>query len=297
MYDKTVRRRRAALLIFVTLSIGLLTIYFGESANGGLHAIQRGAQEVLAPIEEGASRAFKPFRDAINWTGDVFDAKSENEELKDEVVQLREDLAAAQTAQREAEQLRALVDLPEDQLFPQSTEPVTARIIARSPTSWQSSVQIDKGSSSGIEEDMPVIAAGGDGGGGLAGKITSVSGGTATVTLITDESSAVSAQVMPDGAAGIVKPTVGDPSLMLLDFIEYGGSVSEDTTVITSGSRSDRFESLFPRGIPIGRVTEVDTEERELYQRVHIEPFADLKRMDFVQVLTQRGVEQAVLVP
>jgi rod shape-determining protein MreC len=297
VYDKTVRRRRAALLIFVTLSIGLLTVYFGESAGGGLHAIQRGAQEVLAPIEEGASRAFKPFRDAINWTGDVFDAKSENEDLKDEVVQLREDLAVAQTAQREAEQLRALVDLPKDELFPQSTDPVTARVIARSPTSWQSSVQIDKGSSSGIAEDMPVIAAGGDGGGGLAGKVTSVAGGTATVTLITDESSAVSAQVMPDGAAGIVKPTVGDPSDMLLDFIEKGRRVSEDTTVITSGSRSDRFESLFPRGIPIGRVTEVDTEERELYQRVHIEPFADLKRMDFVQVLTRRGVEQAVLVP
>jgi rod shape-determining protein MreC len=297
VYDKTVRRRRAALLIFVTLSIGLLTVYFGESASGGLHAIQRGAQEVLAPIEEGASRAFKPFRDAVNWMGDVFDAKSENEELKDEVTRLREDLAAAQTAQREAEQLRDLVDLPKDDLFPQSTDPVTARVIARSPTSWQSSVQIDKGSSAGIEEDMPVIASGGDGG-GLAGKVTSVAGGTATVTLITDESSAVSAQVMPDGAAGIVRPTVGDPSDMLLDFIEKGRPVTVDTTVITSGSRSDRFESLFPRGIPIGRVRKVDPEERELYQRVHIEPFADLKRMDFVQVLTRRGVEQArALVP
>ena len=297
MYDKTVRRRRAALLIFVALSIGLLTVYFGESASGGLHAVQRGAQEVLAPIEEGASRAFKPFRDAINWTGDVFDAKSENKELKDEVATLRQQLAEAQTAQREAEQLRALVDLPKDDLFPHGTEPVTARIIARSPTSWQSTVQIDKGSSAGIEEDMPVIAADGEGRGGLAGKVTSVASGTATITLITDESSAVSAQVMPDGAAGIVKPTVGDPSDMLLDFIEKGRPVSEETTVITSGSRSDRFESLFPRGIPIGRVTEVDAEERELYQRVHIEPFADLKRMDFVQVLTQRGVEQAVLLP
>ena len=296
MYDKTVRRRRAALLIFVTLSIGLLTVYFGESAGGGLHAIQRGAQEVLAPIEEGASRAFKPFRDAINWTGDVFDAKSENKELKEEVANLREDLAAAQTDQREAEQLRGLVDLPEDELFPQNTDAVTARVIARSPTSWQSSIQIDKGSSAGIEKDMPVIAAGAENG-GLAGKVTSVSGGTATVTLITDESSAVSAQVMPDGAAGIVKPTVGDPSDMLLDFIEKGRPVSTDTTVITSGSRSDRFESLFPRGIPIGRVTEVDAEERELYQRVHIEPFADLKRMDIVQVLTKRGLEQAVLLP
>ena len=298
MYDKTVRRRRAALLIFVALSIGLLTIYFGESASGGLHAVQRGAQSVLAPIEEGASRAFKPFRDAINWVGDVFDAKSENEKLKDEVADLRGDLAEAQTAQREAEQLRGLVGLPKNELFPQGTDPVTARVIARSPTSWQSSVQIDKGSGAGVQEDMPVIAYGGDGGGGLAGKVTSVSGGTATVTLITDESSAVSAQVMPDGAAGIVKPTVGDPSDMLLDFIEKGEPVSEDTTVITSGSRSDRFESLFPRGIPIGRVTDVDAEERELYQRVHIEPFADLKQMDFVQVLTRRGVEQAqVLVP
>ena len=94
-----------------------------------------------------------------------------------------------------------------------------------------------------------------------------------------------------------MKPTVGDPADMLLDFIDKGASVSEDTTVITSGSRSDRFESLFPRGIPIGRVTEVDAEERELYQRVHIEPFADLKRMDFLQVLTRRGVEQAALLP
>ena len=292
MYDKTVRRRRAALAIFVALSIGLLTVYFGESASGGLHAIQRGAQEVLAPIEEGASRAFKPFRDLINWVGDVFDAKSENKELKEEVGALRQQLAEAQTDQREADQLRDLVDMPREELFPQNTEPVTARVIARSPTSWQSSIQIDKGSGEGIDEDMPVIASGRDGG-GLAGKVTSVSGGTATVTLITDESSAVSAQVMPDGAAGIVRPTVGDPSDMLLDFIEKGRSVSEDTTVITSGSRSDRFESLFPRGIPIGRVKRVDAEERELYQRVHIEPFADLKRMDFVQVLTRRGIEQA----
>ena len=292
MYDKTVRRRRAALAIFVALSIGLLTVYFGESAGGGLHAIQRGAQEVLAPIEEGASRAFKPFRDVVNWTGDVFDAKSENKDLKDEVAQLRQDLAEAQTAQREAEQLRDLVGLPKTELFPDATEPVTARVIARSPTSWQSSIQIDKGSSDGIEEDMPVIAAG-TGGGGLAGKITSVGTGTATVTLITDESSAVSGQVMPDGAAGIVKPTVGDPSDMLLDFIDKDRPVSKGTTVITSGTRSDRFDSLFPRGIPVGRVTKVDAEERELYQRVHIEPFADLKRMDFVQVLTRPGIEEA----
>jgi rod shape-determining protein MreC len=125
--------------------------------------------------------------------------------------------------------------------------------------------------------------------GGLAGKITRVTGGTAEVTLLTDASSAVSAQVMPQGASGIVKPEVGNPGDLLLDFIEKGRRVTKGTTIVTSGFTSSRVESLFPRGIPIGRVTQVDLNEIELYQRVHIKPFADLRRIDFMQVLTSRG--------
>ena len=49
MYDKTVRRRRAVLGLLVALSLILLTAYFGESAGGGLHAVQRGVLEVFAP--------------------------------------------------------------------------------------------------------------------------------------------------------------------------------------------------------------------------------------------------------
>jgi rod shape-determining protein MreC len=68
--------------------------------------------------------------------------------------------------------------------------------------------------------------------------------------------------------------------------------VTENTIVVTSGFTSSKVESLFPRGIPIGEVTEVDLDEVELYQRVHIRPFADLRRIDIVQVLTRKGVAQ-----
>ena len=168
--------------------------------------------------------------------------------------------------------------------FPQGTRPVTARVIARSPTVWYSTVKIDKGSGDGVREDHPVIAAG-----GLVGKVTRVTGGTAEVTLITDGSSAVSAQVMPDGANGIVKPEVGEPDDLLLDFVQKGRRVTKGATVVTSGFTSSRVESRFPRGVPIGRVSRVDLDEVELYQRVHIRPFADLRRVDYVQVLTSRG--------
>ena len=108
MYDrKVVRRRRAALAVFVALSIAILTAYFGESGGGFFHALQRGAQEAFAPIETGASRALKPVRDLFGWAGDTFDAKEENKDLKREVERLRAALAEAQTAQRDAASSRA----------------------------------------------------------------------------------------------------------------------------------------------------------------------------------------------
>ena len=287
MFDsKVVRRRRAALAIFVALSIVMLTAYFGESGGGLFHTLQKGAQEAFAPIETGTTRALKPARDLAGWFGDTLDAKGENKELRREIEALRKRLGENETARRDNEQLRGLVKLGRSEGFPQGTAPLAARVIARSPTVWYSSVKIDKGSGDGVRVNQPVIAAG-----GLAGRVTRVTGGTAEVSLITDGSSAVSAQVMPRGAAGIVKPQVGRPDDLLLDFIEKGKRVTEGTTVVTSGFRSSRegVESLFPRGIPIGRVTRVDLDEVDLYQRVHIKPFADLRRIDYVQVLTRRG--------
>ena len=283
MYDrKAIRRRRAVLAGFVLASVALITIWFGEPASGTLHVLQRGAQEVLSPIQSGASRALKPLRDVIGWTGDTLSAKGENDRLRAEVGRLRRELATTQTARRDVEQLSGFAEIARADGFPQGTAPVIARVIARSPTVWWSSVQINRGSSDGIEVDQPVIT-----GDGLAGKVTAVTGGTATVTLITDERSSVSAQVMPGGADGIVRPKVGDPNDLLLDFVEKGGRIKTGQTVVTSGFRaSSGLESLFPRGIPVGRVKKVDRSELEIYQTVHIDPFAELKRMDFVQVLT-----------
>jgi rod shape-determining protein MreC len=306
VYDrKAVRRRRAALAVFVALSIAILTAYFGESPSGFFHALQRGAQEVFAPIESGASRALKPARDFFGWAGDTIDAKDQNEALREEVERLRSELADLQTRRRDTRQVNGLVGLHSQDGFPRGTRPVTARVIARSPSVWYSSLKIDKGSSDGVKLNQAVIAAASDPSsdravGGLAGKVTRVTGGTAEVTLLTDASSGVAAQVMPAGAAGVVKPEVGNPRDLLLDFVEGGRRVTEGTIVVTSGFKASRVESLFPRGIPIGEVTKVDLDEVELYQRVHIRPFADFRRIDIVQVLTRRpqGTETAgVLLP
>ena len=77
MYDKTVRRRRAVLALLVVLSLILLTAYFGEAPNGGLHSVQRGFLTVVSPIQDGANKALKPVRDLFGWFGDTLHAKSQ----------------------------------------------------------------------------------------------------------------------------------------------------------------------------------------------------------------------------
>jgi len=281
VYKRSVRRRRATLALLVGLSIALLTAYFGESAGGGLHAVQRGFLEAMAPLQEGASRALKPARDFVGWTGDVFDAKSDNKKLRRQVQDLRNQLVASQAASRDAGELRSIVGFNRSSGFPSGYTPVAARVIGRSPTVWYSAITINKGTDDGVAVDQPVLT-----GSGLVGKISDTSADAARVTLLTDHTSGVSGQVVPNGANGLVKATVGNPSDLILDFVQKGRPVPKGSTVITSGWRSSHLESLFPRGIPIGKVTQVDSNERELYQRVHLKPFADMHTLDIVEVLT-----------
>lgn len=281
-----VQRRRAVLVALLAVSLVLLTVYFSEPVSGGLHAIQRGAGEVLSPLEEGAARIFKPFSDLAGWVGDVVDAKKQNKQLKSEVETLHGQLAQLATDKREADQLRAVDQVSAN--LPQGAKTVTARVIAHSPTVWYATIQIDKGRSDGVRTNQPVITAG-----GLAGKVVATTSNTAQVALVTDSSIGVSAEVMPTGVAGVVKPEIGGKDL-ILDYIPKGSHLQRGEVVVTSGFRSGALESLFPRGIPIGKVGSVNQDQLEVYQRVRVTPYADLRRMDFVQVVTDNGITQPV---
>jgi rod shape-determining protein MreC len=282
MYRKQVRRRRAVLLVLVAASLTLLSLYFREGGGGPLHGFEKVISTVFGPVQGGADRALKPARDTVNWFGETFDARGENGKLKDEVADLRDQLAQAQTTQQESAELSRLNELTSGGIVPDGVEPVTARVIGRSPTVWYSTVTIDKGSSSGVAVDNPVVAAD-----GLAGRISQTTHNTAQVTLITDADSSVTARVLPVGATGVVEPNVGNPRDLQLNFVERGEEIAEGQMVVTAGFSTGDLGSIFPPGIPIGKVTSSSLEEQQAYQRVHLSAFADLRDMDFVQVLTQ----------
>jgi rod shape-determining protein MreC len=282
MYRKQIRRRRTILVALIITSLVLLSAHFSEAESGPLHAIQRGVATVLSPLESVASEALKPARDLVNWFDETFDARGENDQLREDLAEAREQLAQAQAALGENEQLRAMLKLDERRLagFDPAYEPVTTRIIARSPSVINATVGVDAGSGDGVEIDDPVVS-----GDGLVGRITEVAASTSQVQLITDPRNAVSARVLPEGPQGVVQPVAGDPDDLRLDFITNEQQVEEGQMLVTAGWSNGEISSAYPYGIPIGEITETTLGEQD-FQRVTVAPFADMRELQYLQVLT-----------
>jgi rod shape-determining protein MreC len=278
VYRKQVRRRRAVLALLIISSFALLTFTYGQSSDG----LQRTVSAVFSPLQTVADRALKPARDLVNWFDQTFDARGENERLTVELETAREQAVAGVAAVQENAQLRKLLELDRTGVLAASAfEPVTGRVIARSPTVWYATVTIDLGGGDGVRVDDPVIS-----GAGLIGRIASISGGSSQVTLLSDHASAVSAKVVPQGVQGVIRPELGDPEDLVLDFIDSSRRVGVGDIVVTSGWRAQGFASHFPPNLPIGEVTKASVVEQEASQQVHLRPYADMRNLDFVQVLT-----------
>jgi rod shape-determining protein MreC len=277
VYRKQVRRRRAVLALLIVGSFVLLTLTYR-----GSHGLQSGVSTIFSPIQSGADRALKPARDLVDWFDKTFDARGENSRLKSQLYEARAQAVAGQEALQENRQLRKLVELDRGPALAASAyEEVIARVIARSPTVWRSSVTLDVGSGDGVRVDDPVIS-----GDGLVGRIASAAPGSSQVMLLTDHASAISAKVLPGGVQGVVKPEVGNPEELILDFIDSTRHVHGGQSVVTAGWRAQGLASLFPPGLPIGEVTSASIVEQEAGEQVQIRPYADLRNLDLVQVLT-----------
>jgi rod shape-determining protein MreC len=270
--------------VLVLVSLALITVYFRESDDGALHSAQRIGLSVAMPFEVAGERIARPFRDAWGWASDLIGAKDENEKLRQEVERLRQQVIQQQTAVSENERLKKLLQFVDGPTFPSGFEGVATRVVARPPSAYNQEVLIAAGSSSGVRRNDPVVTKD-----GLVGLVTDVTSNGAKVTLLTDQSSAVSAVVLESGAAGIVRHGPSDSSALILDRVSKDELVSEGDLVITAGWRSGKLESLYPRGIPVGTVKSVGQQDVDLYKRIQVTPLVNFDSLAEVIVLVPRN--------
>jgi len=278
VYKKTVRRRRAVLAALVALSLILLTAYFGEAPNGGLHAVQRGFLTVLEPIESGTSTVLSPVRSLFSSIGNAFSSGARKARLERELDKTRARLIAYEGEARAYRELAAL-DRVDTKLSIGRYKPVSANVIGYSPTIWYETVTIDQGTLAGVRDNDPVIDSE-----GLVGKVALAVPDGAQVMLISDHEMAVSARLDGNGARGLLKPKVGTPDDLLLEYLPSETSVSPGEYVVTAGTVAGQGESLFPPNVPIGEVT--SGAGSGPYSAVNVRPLVNLHNLTTVQVLT-----------
>jgi rod shape-determining protein MreC len=273
--------------LLVLLSLMLITIYFREAPTGGLHGLQGAGATALRPFQVAAERVARPFRDVYGYFSGLVHAKSENERLRDEVVELRQLLTQNQAARHENQRLRDLLDYRGPAAYPGDFEQVAAAVIAPQRSQFEQNVVISAGSRDGIAVNDPVVTSE-----GLVGLVTQVTARTAKVVLLTDQTSAVSAlDVDPQssGASGLVEPGRPGSDSLNLNRVSKEEKVARGDRIVTAGSQSGKLGSLFPRGIPIGHVTFVGQSDTDLFKRIQVEPYVDFGSLDSVVVLVPAG--------
>jgi rod shape-determining protein MreC len=282
-------RRRAVVGLLLVAALALLSLSYRQGSTGVVGDIQRGTSSVTAPLTTAAHRVTQPFVDAWNWTAGLINARNENARLKRYQEQYSTLLTQYQSAKQHITQLEALLNFKSTVSVAKQYPSVGASVIQQPLDVYNGSVVIDVGTGAGVAPSDPVVAPS-DGGGGLIGVVTTCTTSTCNVRLITDQQvgSSVTAKVLGADAQGSLVPSSGDPGLLSLELVSNAIRLQQHgQTVVTAGTRSSRLQALLPPGIPIGRISSVQTTDYSNggYHFIQVTPFVDFGNLSAVLVL------------
>ncbi|UCG23011.1 MAG: rod shape-determining protein MreC [Chloroflexota bacterium] len=267
--DETRERIRwATFVVLIVLTIVLLVL----DSTGGLDGALNFLEDPIASIMGWTTARTKTVTDALAGPEEMQEAQAQIEQLQVQVEML----------QRENEQLREIqgeYQLLQD-LFNRARETPqfrrqTASVIGKDTSPLFRSIILDQGSADGVFVGMPVESAR-----GLVGQVYRTTDHAAMVILITDNISSIPARLGTSRATGIVRGG-GLGGAMTMDWIDLEAQLEIGETVLTSG-----LGGKFPEDMVIGRVTAVERQEADLFQRAIIQPAVDFGSLEMVFVIT-----------
>jgi rod shape-determining protein MreC len=239
----SIGRKRVILALLLT-TVLLLTLDL--RGNPVIDAARDGFTRVMRPVEAATGVVTNPLQQIWNGIVDYDDLERENLALQEQVDRLIGTRAAAEAAIIEGRELQALYSLPS--LSGIDTE--VARVVGYAANNLDQVIEIDKGSSSGIEVGMAVVNQA-----GLVGKVTQVTRTSARVMLVTDGRYTVAVKVMSASGADDSVPTNTSPSGLSPAEIAAAGTTTTTTTTLPPLSGPFVPGLTLPDGSPVPDTT------------------------------------------
>jgi len=222
----------------------------------------------VAPFQDGATRSVRFVRDIWNHYFSLVSAAKTTDDLRKQLSHSVEKVNRCNEIELSNFRLRNLLNFSDNT----NERVLAAQVIAKDASPWFMSVIVDKGMAEGVARGMPVVIPK-----GIAGLVTDISQHYSKVMLIIDRNSGVDALVQRTRARGIVK---GKSDGCFFQYVLRKHDIIEGDTIVSSG-----LDGIFPKGIRVGRVSDVSRSNSDIFQEVIVTPYVDFEKLEEVLVI------------
>lgn len=278
--QREIRQKAPLWLVMLLLTNLVIMAVDARDTNTKQRLFRVWIQALASPVQGVSSRASGAgsgfVREIINFRGTA----AENAQLKEKLFATELQLQNARQAAEENGRLKGLLNLKQQTGYDQ----VTAHVIARDSSVWFNTVTVDRGTSSGVALNMPVVTAG-----GIVGRVIAVSPVTAQVMMVTDEKAAAGAivgQLGGSGALGSVRGS-GGSGLIEMRYVSGLQKVDVGDSILTTGQ-----DGIYPPGLNVGEVVEVKHGTATQPHQILIRPGANLDQLKEVAVLLYQAPQR-----
>ena len=262
---------KVVLIIALLLSIGLAVLSsLTKTTPGDLFV-----KGILTPLRTGTSALADHAQKLYDYVFNYEALKAENETLKSELAQIKDDAREAAAVKRENDRLRDLLALKKEN---PDYVLVDSYIIARSPVDWNESFTVNRGSNSGIEVGMCAITANGE----VVGLVMEVGPNYSIIKSVLDSTLEISATIASSGESGMVKGAYTNDQLgyLRMDLLPSSAVIRNNDQVVTSGS------TVYPRNLILGYVVDAGFIDTGVAKFALLRPAADIDSLEQVFILT-----------
>ena len=274
------RSTRVLVVALVSISLVTITVDYREGTDGPLASLGDGALAVVSPLQEAVSKVTHPIGNFFSTLLRLPSIRRDRDVLRERVDTLETQLAEGRADQARLAELEALVGVQESLGI--RIETTGAQVIANGVSNFEWTITIDKGSSDGIHENMPVVASA-----GLVGHVVNVGTSSSVVQLIIDPDSSVAGRLDVSRQTGLLSGE--GPADLQMSLVEPTVEVAPDEHVVTAGYRiAGVAESLYPPNVLVGTVSRVLDEDSATEKFLTVRPAVDFSSLSLVLVVLSR---------
>lgn len=261
------------MIVAVVAIILIIIIGITAKQRENITVIEKWIGNIVTPIQNVIGRGVNGIRQGVDFIAGIANLRVENETLKKEIELLQQEVLRLNMTRSQLEELRDLkyaLNYIEDD---NKHKIISAGITGKSPSSWFNIFTVDAGENQGVRKDSIILDSN-----GLVGRVYEVGGNWSKVVSIIDNSSSVSFQIMRDSnLQGIVTGSVTNEITGYL-FDPLADIIVGDK-IVTSGL------GIYPKGIIIGEIVEVDKSGDHLLKTIKVDPAVNFKRITKVIIM------------